>query len=125
MAATHRKAPRALVAAVLCLALATGTLAHADGTDGSGRTSPSMYVVIPVLAVATLVVVVALVQAARAPAKDVRKPDAALAALDRALAAARGGEVLNSTRWDAPTKLGARRLALASTPHPSTPLPRN
>jgi hypothetical protein len=117
MAVTHRTATRALVAVVLCLALLVGPVARAD--DGSGRTSPSMYVVIPLLATATLVLVVALVQAARAPARDVRKPDAALSALDRSLAAARGGEAGNSTRWKTPPKLAPARAKLAAVREPA------
>ena len=118
MAVTHRTAPRTLVAVVLCLALLTGSLARADAPAETGQTSPSKYVVIPLLAVAALVVVVALVQAARAPARDVRKPDAALQAVDRALAAARGGEAANSTRWAAPTKHGRPRATLAAVRDP-------
>ena len=118
MAVTHRSALRPFVAVVLCVALLVGSVARADEGAESGRTSPSMYVVIPLLATAALVVVVALVQAARAPARDVRKPDRALTALDRSLAAARGGEAANSTRWKAPPKLGQRRAALAAARDP-------
>jgi hypothetical protein len=68
----------------------------------------------PVLATAALVVVVVLVQAARAPSRDVRQPATALHAIDRALAAARDHEADYSTRWKAPPQLGTARPVLAS-----------
>jgi hypothetical protein len=118
MALNHRTAPRALAAVVLAAALLVGSIARAEETTAPGRTSPSKYVVIPFLATAAIVIVVVLVQAARAPARDVRQPDGALQAVDRALAAARGGEPANSTRWQAPPKLGPRRAALAAVREP-------
>jgi hypothetical protein len=118
MAVTHCPAPRALVAVALCLALLVGSLAHADEPAAGGQSSPSKYVVVPVLATAVLVVVIALVQAARAPTRDVRLPNTALHALDRALAGARGPEAGYTTRWWAPTHQGPARLALASVRAP-------
>ena len=114
MAATHRSARRALTAAVLCLALLTAPLARAEDKAPSGRSVTAVYVVPPIVATVILVVVVALVQAARAPAGDVRPTTTALNAVDRALAAARSREVAYTTRWLVPLHQG-RALAAAAT----------
>ena len=120
MAATHRSARRALAAAVLCLALLTAPLARAEDQAPAGRSVTAVYVVPPIVATVILVVVVALVQAARAPAGDVRQATTALTAVDRALAAARSREVAYTTRWQAPPHHGralAATLALARAGH--------
>ncbi|MBI5478625.1 MAG: hypothetical protein HY906_07220 [Deltaproteobacteria bacterium] len=115
MAVTHRSWPRALAALVLCLALLAASVARAEDPAPKRGSGISRYVVTPLLATVVLVVVVALAQAARAPARDVRPPATALHAIDRALAAARGREAAYSNRWWAP-RHEARTLAVVAAP---------
>ena len=117
MAHSHRTVPRPLVAVVLSLALLVGSLARADAAAPEGRSRVSKWIITPALATVAFVVVVALVQAARAPSRDVRRPDRALNSVDRALAAARGDGAY-STRWKAPPKLGPARATLAAVGEP-------
>jgi hypothetical protein len=113
MAAPHRTLPRALAAAALCAALLTATVARADEAAPPQDPKRSLYIVVPVMTTAVLVAVIVLVQAARAPARDVRPPAAALHPVDRALAAARDREAGYSTRWRTPAQLGELRPMLA------------
>ena len=103
MAVTHRTWRRAATVVVLSLALLTASVARAEvDPEVSGKHSVWRYAVAPMLVTVVLVVAVCLVQAALAPARDVRQPPTALGALDRALAAARSPEAAYTSRWRAP-----------------------
>jgi hypothetical protein len=111
-AVIHRTFSRAATVVVLSLALLTASVARAEeDPEQSGKHSIWRYAITPVLVVVVVVVAVSLIQAARAPSRDVRPPTAALGALDRALAAARSSEAAYTTRWRAPLHQGRTRVA--------------
>jgi hypothetical protein len=98
--APHTLSPRrALTVGLLGLALLPGPPARADaGTPAPHGHSPTQYVATTTFVALFAVMVVALVQAVRAPTDDALKLQRAATAVDHALASALGHAASNDTR---------------------------